>query len=96
MEELGAFEPAKTEWAAPKVIAPKKSGSLRFWVDYKLNAVVVRYFYLIPRINECIDSLGDALFFSILDANRNYGQAEIDNADHGTTGFTFNHGFFRF
>lgn len=45
------MEPAQLRWAASIAFAPKKDGTLRFYVDYcKLNAVTKRDFLLVPRM----------------------------------------------
>ncbi len=51
------------------VVRPLR-GSLRFRVDYwLLNALTVNDTYLIPRMDECIDSLVDATLFMTLASN---------------------------
>ena len=71
----GVIEPAQSEWAAPVLFVPKKDGRLRFCVDYrKLNEIIVRDSYPLPRMDECIDSLAEAKIFSTLDANSGYWQ----------------------
>jgi len=75
MLDKGVIEPANTEWASPIVFVPKPDGTLRFCVDYRrLNEMTIRDAYLIPRMGECIDSLGDAVIFSTLDCNSGYWQ----------------------
>ena len=55
------------DWAEPVVFAPKKNGTLRFYVEYmRLNDMTVRDAYSIPRMNECIGSLVHAKVFSTL------------------------------
>jgi hypothetical protein len=62
------IEPATCEWASPIVLVPKPDGSLRFCVFYRrLNAITVPDTYALPRMDECIDSLGDAVVFTTLD-----------------------------
>lgn len=88
---------ATTEWASSVVFAPKKDGSLRFCVDHRrLNVMTVRDSYPIPKIDECIDSLGTAAIFSTLDANSGYWQIEMyeKNVDK-TDSVTYN-GLYRY
>jgi hypothetical protein len=64
MLKAEVIEPATSEWASPIVLVAKPDGSTRFCVDYrKLNAITVRDSYPLPRMYECIDSLGDAKIF---------------------------------
>ena len=37
--------------------------------------------YPIPRMDDCIDSLGDAKIFTTLDANCGYSQLNVDKPD---------------
>jgi hypothetical protein len=68
MLEQQLIEPATGEWASPIVLVPKPDGSLRFCVDYRrLNAMTVPDAYPLSRMDECIDSLGDAVIFTILE-----------------------------
>ncbi|CDF37529.1 unnamed protein product [Chondrus crispus] len=61
MLRAGVIEPATAEWASPVVFVRKKEGTMRFCVDYRtLNAVTVRDSYPLLRMDECINSLGDA------------------------------------
>ena len=91
------IEPSSSEWASPVVFVPKKDGTLRFCVDYRrLNAVTKRDAYPLPRMDECIDSLGEATIFSTLDCNSGYWQIEIDDRDKDKTTFTSHSGLFRF
>lgn len=47
-------------------------------------------------MDECIDSMGEALIFSTLDANSDYEQIEIHPKDREQTAPTRSHGFFPF
>jgi hypothetical protein len=82
-------EPANSEWASPIVLVAKPDGSTRFCVDHrKLNAITVRDSYPLPRMDECIDSLGDAKIFSTLDCNSGYWQIPVRPEDREKTTFT--------
>lgn len=51
-------EPLKSKWAAPVLFAPKKDGTLRFFVDYrKLNTASLRDSYPLPRITSVFNLL---------------------------------------
>lgn len=66
MLKANIIEPTSSEWASPVVLIPKKDRRLRFCVDYrKLNEKKIRDTYPLPRMDDCIDSLGDATIFSI-------------------------------
>jgi len=72
-QDLGVIEPSSAEWAFPVVLVPKPDGTMRFCVDYlRLNEVTVRDVYPLPRMDDCIDFLGDAKVFSTLDCNSGY------------------------
>lgn len=87
--------PAQTKWAAPIVFPPKKDGSLYFRVDYKmLGSLIRRNSYLIPRMDECIDSLGEATVFPTLDANDEYGWVKSKEDYKNRTALTSYHGLY--
>jgi hypothetical protein len=97
MLEADVIEPAESEWASPIVLIPKPDGSLRFCVDYrKLNAITVRDQYALPRLDDCIDSLGEARVFSTLDANSGYWQIKVSEDSRDKTAFTCHRGLYRF
>eukprot|EP00170_Pyropia_yezoensis_P000413 contig_2263_g414 len=73
MLEMDVIEPSDGEWAFSVVIVPKPGGHFRFFVDYRrLNEMTVKDVYPIPRMDDCIDFLGDATLFSTLDGNAGY------------------------
>ena len=75
MLDKGVIEPTISEWAALAVLAPKTGGEWRFCIDYrKLNEMVKREVYPLPRLEDCIDTLGHSKWFSTFDANCGYWQ----------------------
>jgi len=97
MLNAGVIEPATSEWASPVVLITKKDGSVRFCVDYrKLNSVTIRDTYPLPRMDECLDSLGDASIFTTLDCNSGYWQIPVRNEDRDKTAFVTHVGVHRF
>ncbi len=68
MLEMGVIEESRSDWANPIVLVPKTDGSVRFCVDYrKVNAVSKFDAYPMPRVDELLDRLGTARFYSTLD-----------------------------
>ena len=92
MLNRGVIKNSNSPWASPIVLVKKKDGSTRFCVDYrKLNEVTRKDAYPLPRIDDSLDSLSGAQWFSTLDLCSGYWQVEVDENDQPKTAFT--HGF---
>jgi len=97
MLDLGDIEPSDAEWSFPVVVVPKAGDHFRFFVDYRrLNERPVKDVYPIPRMDDCLDSLGDATVFFTLDCNAGYWQIPVAAKDRYKTTFTSHTGLFRF
>ena len=95
--EAGVIEPSNSEWAAPVLFAPKKDGKLRFCIDYRrLNAMTVKDSYPLPRMDECIDTLGEANVFTTLDAFWGYWQIAVPEEDRPKTSFVCHAGQYQY
>lgn len=79
---MDGIQPAQTQWSSPIVFALRQDVNPRFFVDNrKLDTGTTQDSYLIPNIDECIDSLGDATTFSTLEANSGYLQVKSAGED---------------
>jgi len=97
MLKSGVIRPSTSPWAAPVTLAPKKDGGLRFCIDYRLlNDVTIRDSYPIPRIDQTIDALHNAKFFTCLDLFSGYWQIEIEESHKEKTAFVCEFGLFEF
>ena len=74
-----------------------KNGSLRICVDYRrLNAVTKLDAYHLPRIDDLLDQLGSAKYFTTLDLAAGYWQISVAESPIEKTAFTTPHGLFEF
>ena len=97
MQEKDVIEPSASPWASPIVLVRKKDGSTRFCVDYrKLNSVSRKDAYPLPRIDDTLDTLAGAQWFSTLDLISGYWQVEVDPRDRPKTAFCTTEGLFQF
>ncbi|GFU98241.1 hypothetical protein TNCV_672551 [Trichonephila clavipes] len=97
MLDEGIVQPSKSPWSSPVVLVRKKDGSWRFCVDYrKLNSVPKKDVYPLPRIDDTLDCLKGAKFFSSMDFRSGYWQIEIDEADREKTAFITPEGLYEF
>lgn len=84
----GVLEPAQSKWASPVLFTLKKDGKLRFCIEYRrMNELIVKDPYSLPRMDECIDSLGPANVFTTLDAYSGYWQIPIREEDKAKNAF---------
>lgn len=73
MKQQKVIEESQSPWVFPAVLNKKKNGSIRFCVDYrKLNAVTVKDFFSLSRIDNILDRLSGNLWFSTLNFKREY------------------------
>ena len=86
MLSSGAIRPSNSPWSSPAVMVKKKDGSLQFCVDFRqLNAATIKDAHPIPRIDDLLDALHGARWFSILDLKNGYWQVPIQKQDKEKT-----------
>ena len=88
---------SSSPYSSPIVLVTKKDGSLRLCVDYRqLNAKTRRDAYPLPRIEESLDALSGATWFSTLDLVSGYNQVPVVERDKPKTAFCTPFGLFEF
>ena len=97
MRELDVIESSASPWSSPIVLVNKKDGSTRFCVDYrKLNDITHKDSYPLPRIDDTIEALSGAKFFSTLDLKSGYWQVPLDDSAKEKTAFSTGSGLWQF
>jgi len=97
MQDNGVIQPSNSPWASPIVLVRKKDGTMRFCIDYrKLNMVTKADKYPLPRIDDLLDQLGKAQYFSTLDLAAGYWQIRVDEDSQEKTAFTTQQGLYEF
>ncbi|MBJ4999876.1 RNA-directed DNA polymerase, partial [Salmonella enterica subsp. enterica serovar Hadar] len=89
MKKHDVIEPSSSPWALPTVLVRKKDRSTRFCVVYRrLNDITKKDSYPLPRIDDTLDRLSGAEWFSTLDLRRGYWQVSVHPDDKEKTAFT--------
>ena len=88
MLDISAIHKSHSPWASAVVLGWKKDGGLRFCIDLrKLNNQTVKDAYLLPQIDETLDSLQGSQWFSSLDLKSGYWQVKMDEESKPLTAF---------
>lgn len=103
MLKNNTISPSISEYNSPILLVPKKPlpGSsekrFRFVVDYRhLNKKLLADKYPLPRMDDILDQLGKARFFSIVDLLNGFYQIELDEESKNLTSFSTDKGSFQF
>ena len=89
MLNIGAIWKSHSPWASAVVLVWKNDSSLRFCIDLrKLNNWTIKDAYLLPHIDETLNSLQGSQWFSSLNLKMAYWQVEMDEESEPLTAFT--------
>ena len=79
------------------MFVPKSNGSLRLCVDYRgLNRIIVKNRYPLSLINDLMDRLSIAKYFSKIDLRDAYHRIRIKELDQWKTAFRTRYGYFEY
>jgi len=97
LRQQGLIERCSSSWVSAIVLVRKKDGSLRCCVDYRaLNDITIKDSYPLPRIDDTLDALVGAKWFSTLDMKSGYHQVKMAEQDKEKTAFSYGQGLWHF
>ena len=80
--EKGFIRPIISPCESPIVLVTKKDGSWRMCIDQRtLNKIMIKNYYPLPRIDDVLDQLKEAIYFSKLDLHSGYHQVRVAKQD---------------
>lgn len=95
--EQGIIRPSNSDFASPVVLVKKKDGSHRLCVDYRLlNKKIIKDRYPLPLIEDQLDQLQNAKFFSTLDLKNGFFHVRMNEASIKYTSFIVPDGQYEF
>lgn len=102
MLKQGIIKPSESPYSAPIWVVPKKQDASqkqkwRIVVDYrKLNNITIDDKHPIPNIEDILDKLGRAMYFTTLDLAKGFHQIEVAEEDIKKTAFSTDSGHYEF
>ena len=95
MMDNDLIEASNSPWSSPVVLVKKEDGKSRLCFDYrKLNSITKTDSYPLPRVEDCIDQVGNAKYITKVDLLKGYWQVGLTPRARAVSAFVTHKGLF--
>ena len=91
------IEPSQSNCSSPCILTPKSNGTYRMCTDYrKVNSVTKTDSFPIPRIDDCIDKVGNSKYVTKFDLLKGFWQVPLTDRAKEVSAFATPNGLYQY
>ena len=91
------IEPSQSNYSSPCILVPKSNGTYRMCTDYrKVNSVTKTDSFPIPRIDDCIEKVGNSKYVTKFDLLKGFWQVPLTDRAKEVSAFATPNGLYQY